>query len=218
MEGAGANNVSGVLSEASCCRCGAPLIKKKRPTLFSRPHEKFRPDFIEATKLSNHDEDRTGETLLGSIDKMKLAAAVLLTCTGEPYIYMGEELGVCGSKSRGDENVRKKLDWSQVTVQTADENSILNCYRSLGVLRDSYPALAKGTMIPCSFPNVGDGFACWYREYQGQKILVIHNFGGQKTIPITDVRTDKVLYTCGKVTRNGENFTFGQCATAIYLQ
>ena len=29
--------VSGVLSEASCCRCGAPLIKKKRPTLFSRP-------------------------------------------------------------------------------------------------------------------------------------------------------------------------------------
>ena len=38
VEGAGANEVSGVLSEASCCRCGAPLIKKKRPTLFSRPH------------------------------------------------------------------------------------------------------------------------------------------------------------------------------------
>ena len=37
VEGAGANEVSGVLSEASCCRCGAPLIKKKRPTLFSRP-------------------------------------------------------------------------------------------------------------------------------------------------------------------------------------
>ena len=28
VEGAGANEVSGVLSEASCCRCGAPLIKK----------------------------------------------------------------------------------------------------------------------------------------------------------------------------------------------
>ena len=28
VEGAGANKVSGVLSEASCCRCGAPLIKK----------------------------------------------------------------------------------------------------------------------------------------------------------------------------------------------
>ena len=32
VEGAGANEVSGVLSEASCCRCGAPLIKKKRQT------------------------------------------------------------------------------------------------------------------------------------------------------------------------------------------
>ena len=37
VEGAGANEVSGVLSEVSCCRCGAPLIKKKRPTIFSRP-------------------------------------------------------------------------------------------------------------------------------------------------------------------------------------
>ena len=39
VEGAGANEVSGVLEEAGCCRCGAPLIKKKRPTLFSRPLE-----------------------------------------------------------------------------------------------------------------------------------------------------------------------------------
>ena len=30
VEGAGANEVSGVLSEASCCRCGAPIIKKRR--------------------------------------------------------------------------------------------------------------------------------------------------------------------------------------------
>ena len=37
VEGAGANEVSGVLSEASCCRCGAPLITKKRPTLLVDP-------------------------------------------------------------------------------------------------------------------------------------------------------------------------------------
>ena len=33
VEGAGANEVSGVLSEASCCRCGAPLIKKEEADL-----------------------------------------------------------------------------------------------------------------------------------------------------------------------------------------
>ena len=37
VEGAGANEVSGVLSEASCCRCGAPLIKRRGRPLFSRP-------------------------------------------------------------------------------------------------------------------------------------------------------------------------------------
>ena len=38
VEGAGANEVSGVLSEASCCRCGAPLIKKEEADHpFSRP-------------------------------------------------------------------------------------------------------------------------------------------------------------------------------------
>ncbi len=37
MGGAGANEVSGVLEEASCCRCGAPHHIKKRMTLFSHP-------------------------------------------------------------------------------------------------------------------------------------------------------------------------------------
>ncbi|MBQ0024587.1 MAG: hypothetical protein KBT00_02530 [Bacteroidales bacterium] len=37
VEGAGANKVSGVLSGASCCRCGAPRIKKEKPTIFGRP-------------------------------------------------------------------------------------------------------------------------------------------------------------------------------------
>lgn len=33
-EGAGANKESGVLSEASCIRCGTSNFKKKRPTFF----------------------------------------------------------------------------------------------------------------------------------------------------------------------------------------
>ena len=37
MGGAGANAVSGVLSEASCRRCGDWRAKKKRPTLLVDP-------------------------------------------------------------------------------------------------------------------------------------------------------------------------------------
>lgn len=185
---------------------------------YRNEYAKYRSGYIAATKLSNHDEDRAGYTLGGSKEKMKLAAAVLLTANGEPYIYMGEEIGLATSKAAGDLNVRKPINWSDVAIQADDETSILNCYRKLGILRDTYPALAKGTMTPCSFPNAGDGFGCWWREYEGQKILVVHNFGSQKTIPLSDVNTNNMLYSCGKVTKNGSNFTFGQCASAIFLQ
>ena len=33
VEGAGANEVNGVLLEASCCRCGTSNIQSKRPTI-----------------------------------------------------------------------------------------------------------------------------------------------------------------------------------------
>ena len=66
-------------------------------------YAQYRSDYIEATKLSNHDEDRTGSDLGQSAEKMKVAAAVLLTAQGAPYIYQGEELGYWGTKSNGDE-------------------------------------------------------------------------------------------------------------------
>ena len=37
VEGAGANKVSEVLSEASCCRCGTSNFTKERPTSFLYP-------------------------------------------------------------------------------------------------------------------------------------------------------------------------------------
>ena len=37
VEGAGANKVSEVLSEASCCRCGTSNFTKERPTSFLCP-------------------------------------------------------------------------------------------------------------------------------------------------------------------------------------
>ena len=65
-------------------------------------YAQYRSDYIEATKLSNHDEDRTGSDLGQSAEKMKVAAAVLLTAQGAPYIYQGEELGYWGTKPQID--------------------------------------------------------------------------------------------------------------------
>lgn len=202
-------------------------------------YAQYRPNFIEATKLSNHDEDRAGETLGRNQDKMKFAGAVLLTCCGEPYIYQGEELGYYGSKSRGDEYVRTPIMWTtstssmasakvnvdqsmmtpsiSVEAQSGDDNSVLSCYRKFGVLRDKYPALAKGNITTCSFPNAGEGMGCWKMEYNGQTVLVIHNFGGQKTIDISSAGNGTLIASIGKVTHNGSNLTIGQFSSAIFI-
>lgn len=117
-------------------------------------YAQYRSDYIEATKLSNHDEDRTGSDLGQSAEKMKVAAAVLLTAQGAPYIYQGEELGYWGTKSNGDEYVRTPILWDKagnelasgslsgkidmqmltpaisVEAQADDDGSLLNLYRT----------------------------------------------------------------------------------------
>lgn len=182
----------------------------------------FRPDYIEATKLSNHDEDRTGSDLDKSLPKLKLAAAVLLTAQGEPYVYMGEELGYWGTKTQGDEYVRSPIVWDKdktdmyaaytekldnamltgaisVETQTADAQSLLNVYRRFGALRNIYPAMGKGKMTPHGVYNASNAdykqIAAWYREYQGEKMLVVHNFS-DKTVTLSlsdDVTNDAAV-------------------------
>ena len=46
----------------------------------------------------------------GSMEKGKLAAVLLLTSPGTPYIYYGEEIGMQGEKP--DEDIRLPMQWS----------------------------------------------------------------------------------------------------------
>lgn len=171
-------------------------------------YSQYRSDCIEATKLSNHDEDRTGSELGKSRDKMKLAAAVLLTSQGSPYIYQGEELGYWGTKQNGDEYVRTPILWDKtggsaatagvngkydrqmltpdisVESQRDDENSVLSSYIYFARLRNTYPALAGGKMSKHGVYNEnkedGNAIAAWYMTEGEEKILVVHNFGNSE--------------------------------------
>ena len=66
-------------------------------------------------------------------------------------------------------------------AQQEDAGSILNVYRTFGRLRNTYPALALGTMEKHPVYNENNtGYsqiAAWYMVYEGQKMLVVHNFG-----------------------------------------
>ena len=208
-------------------------------------HQKYtavRSDAIAATKLTNHDEDRAASTLGRSRDKLKLAAAVLLTAGGEPYIYQGEELGYWGTKANGDEYVRTPIMWTSditsaasgdlggrvdktmltasisVESQTADESSLLNTYRKFGVLRDSYPALAKGSFKEKSGIN-SVAVGAWYREYDNQKILVLHNFStATYTFEVSNDKLTSMIGSNGTATVSGSTLTLGAYSSALFLQ
>jgi len=76
-------------------------------TILNRVYGKYRDvnsSFISAPFILNHDQDRLASIVNGDINKMKLAAEMLLTLPGSPIIYYGEEVGMFGFKSNGDES------------------------------------------------------------------------------------------------------------------
>ena len=204
-----------------------------------------RPDYIAATKLTNHDEDRAASLLGRNMDKCRLAAAVLLTAQGTPYIYYGEELGLYGTKGNGDEYVRSPMLWGDamntaytdkidteveanvpaVSEQEADASSLLQTYRDFIRLRNTYPALATGTMSRHEVYNKSNAnyktLAAWVMTQGDERLLVLHNFGSSAiTLPLTD-EVQKAVGTQGTVEQSTQDGTItvrlGGYASAVYL-
>jgi alpha-amylase len=146
--------------------------------------------------LSNHDQNRVMNRFLRKEEKAKLAAAVLLTSPGVPYLYYGEEIGMSGAKP--DENIRTPFHWSaeanagfttaaqpwrminseyverNVSAMDNDPESLLSHYRALIHLRNQHAALRVGKFfeIQVEQPNV----LAFLRLSQEENILVVLNF------------------------------------------
>lgn len=126
-----------------------------------------------ATFLTNHDQNRVRSELRGEVDAAKLAAALLLTSPGVPFIYYGEEIGMTGMRGAGtDAPVRSPMQWddtpdtagfttgtawqpvtdgyrlSNVAAESADPDSLLSFYRQLIRVREDHPALQHGGYLP----------------------------------------------------------------------
>lgn len=153
--------------------------------------------------LRNHDQTRTLTALGGDVARARLAATLLLTLPGFPFVYYGEEIGMSGDKP--DPRLRTPMQWSRgpgagftrgtaweplqpdsltVTVQAqdADPGSLLNLYRALIHLRASHPALADGELVPLTTGS--DAVAAYLRRAGGRAALVLVNLG---TAPLSGV-------------------------------
>jgi glycosidase len=155
---------------------------------------KINPDYIDATFLTNHDQNRVMSSVGGNIEKEKMAAALLLTLPGSPYLYYGEEIGMLGEKP--DQNIREPILWDKkendktsttwikprfstdsvivsVAEQLIDKTSLLNYYKSFIKLRNSSYALTYGTLIPVDQPN--SKICAFIRSDERESLLVLHN-------------------------------------------
>ena len=212
---------------------------------YQQEYAAVRPDYIEATKLSNHDENRAGSDLGESTAKMRLAGAVLLTAGGEPYIYYGEELGYTGVKDNGDEYVRIPMNWgdsyntklaaytdkaevtlpaASVSEQAADASSVFRVYKDFARARHACPALAHGHMVRHDLYNETltalPALCAWIMESEEDRVLVLHNFsGGEINFLLHDTVTGTVAVQ-GEVSmdRSGDTprLTMGAYSSVVF--
>lgn len=146
--------------------------------------------------LSNHDQPRVRTQLGGDIRKARVAAFVLLTLPGVPFVYYGEEIGMTGTKP--DERLRTPMQWRagqsggfsrvrawealqpdsmQITVegQEHDSTSLLAFYRRLIHLRAANRALGAGRLVPLATSD--PAVLAYIRRQGSEQVLVIANVG-----------------------------------------
>jgi glycosidase len=165
------------------------------------------PEQDNANFLTNHDMARTMNQLgANKENKAKVAAGILLTAPGIPFIYYGEEIGMSGSKP--DELIRTPMQWTgehgagfttgtpwepvnndfdviNVAKQTGDSSSLLEYYRSLIHLRNNHTALRVGkTFVAESSTNK---LVSYLRASQDEILLIVINLDNE---PVTDYTLD----------------------------
>jgi glycosidase len=162
----------------------------------------FYPEGQFATFLTNHDQNRVMSQLRGDVEEAKMAAALLLTSPGVPFIYYGEEIGMEGQKP--DERIRTPMQWDatpdtagfttgvpwetlstgneegvNVAAQIDNPDSLLSHYRNLIQLRNQHAALRNGTLVPVE--SEGRGVYSFLRHTPDETLLVVFNLSRNST-------------------------------------
>ena len=154
--------------------------------------------------LSNHDQVRHRSRYAGSEARARVAAVVLLTMRGTPFLYAGEELGLENAEvpdgrrvdPGGRDGCRAPIPWTaepphgwgpspwlpfppdaatrSAATQSADPASIFSLYRRLLRLRRASPALHEGSW---HLMQATEDLLVYERRAGDDRRIVVANFG-----------------------------------------
>ena len=218
---------SGLFVENLVTQNGVAAVKKVMN--YDKKMKESNENEINALFLSNHDQVRIANTLEAQgLGYEKLAASLCMLFPGHPFIYYGEHIAIQAPNTTSDASSRTAMIFDTenmpsifvngvgdefdeptgggVKQQLADKDSLLNYYRRIIKIKNQNPELARGTITGMqSFDDKNVG--AFYTEYEGSKLLVIHNFSAKesKSLEITDdmiknavVRADLVAESSDK--------------------
>ncbi|MGL4608999.1 MAG: alpha-amylase family glycosyl hydrolase [Trueperaceae bacterium] len=162
--------------------------------------------------ISNHDQLRPASTLniRRDLPRLKLAAELLFTLPGVPFMYYGEEIGMPNGEGTKDEEKRTPMRWDDsaqagfssvepwyvfsttdetitVGAQQADPESLLNTYKTMIALRQANPALHGGKTEVLE--TEANALLVFKRSTEGQTLLIAANFGSKlESLEVTSAR------------------------------
>ncbi len=177
------------------------------------------PDYIDATFLKNHDQNRILSELGDDENKMRVAASILFTLPGTPYVYYGEEIGMKGMKP--DEYIREPFIWDEgsrdplqttwetpkystdktvvpLNRQKKDKSSLFNFYKKWIAYRNENEVMTRGELSvpPFSMREV----VTIIRTMDQDRRLALHNISDiEITVGLEEVSEfSKIDFTTNK--------------------
>lgn len=118
--------------------------------------------------LGSHDTVRLSSII--GIEKARLALLATMAFQGMCLIYYGDEIGLEGAK---DPDNRRTMPWNDIT------GDMYGYIREISVLRDEYPALKHGCLIPLKSDKK---LLAFERKLDDQILLVYVNFNDEECI------------------------------------
>lgn len=198
-------NLVNQISKGKAGKSLAKVMKSMQDTLSVR-----NPSYIDASFLSNHDNDRCISYVGTDLNKMKLMAGINLCMSGSSFVYYGEEIGMAGSGK--DENKRGPMIWSNTNTegkttgpvnmdtfadsvdsvedQQKDPYSLLNYYIKAIRLRNTNPEIARGTID--NVEGIEDGDLCVIQKtFEGSTITILYNMSDvEKELDLSTLKID----------------------------